>query len=134
MTQHTLGSTITALRKQKGMTQQELADYMGVSDKAVSKWERDQSLPDIYALARLADLFGVTVDQLLGSEPKPTPQEARRERRSAILTICRLTVLAAGITLLLLAAMGQLPTQTIAVMMGLSLFAIALYMFYENQN
>lgn len=134
MTQHTLGSAITALRKQKGMTQQELADYMGVSDKAVSKWERDQSLPDIYALAKMAHLFGVTVDQLLGTEPKPTPQEARRERRSAILTVCRLTVLAASITLLLLTAMGQLPTQTIAVMMGLSLFSIAIYMFYEPRD
>lgn len=134
MTQHTLGSAITALRKQKGMTQQELADRMGVTDKAVSKWERDQSLPDVYALAKLADLFEVTVEQLLGTKPKPSPEETRRERRSAILTVCRLTVLAAGITLLLLAAMGQLPTQTIAVILGLSLFSIAIYMFYEPRD
>lgn len=133
MTDQTLGSAIIALRKQKGMTQQELADYMGVSDKAVSKWERDQSLPDVYALARLADLFDVTVDQLLGTEPKPTPDEARRERRSSILTICRLTVLAAAITLLLSTAFGFFHIQTLSTMMGFALFAISIYMFYESR-
>ena len=129
----TLGSAIAALRKQKDMTQQELADYMGVSDKAVSKWEREQSLPDVYALARLADLFGVTTDQLLGTDPKPTPKEARQEHRNGILTICRLTVLAAAITLLLSTAFGFFHIQIVSTMMGFALFSIAIYMFYESK-
>ena len=61
----TLGATIAELRKQHGMTQAELADKMGVTDKAVSKWERDLSCPDISSLPRLAELFGVSADELL---------------------------------------------------------------------
>lgn len=48
MTKQTLGMMISSLRKEKGMTQLELAEKMGVTDKVVSKWERDLSFPDIY--------------------------------------------------------------------------------------
>ena len=49
------------LRKQKGLTQEELAFTMGVSSQAVSKWESGQSCPDIALLPALADLFGITI-------------------------------------------------------------------------
>lgn len=59
------GEFITELRKEKGMTQRELAEKLFVSDKAVSKWERGQSLPDITMLNPLADALGVTAAELL---------------------------------------------------------------------
>lgn len=62
------GSFLTQLRKEKGFTQQELADKLFVSNKAVSKWERGQSLPDISLLTPLAELLGVTVAELLKGE------------------------------------------------------------------
>jgi transcriptional regulator with XRE-family HTH domain len=74
MGQNTLGGILTRQRKVKNMTQQELAEQMNVTAAAVSKWERDQSLPDIYTLSRLADLFGVTLDELLGKHTD-TPVE-----------------------------------------------------------
>lgn len=55
---------IAELRKEKGMTQLELAEKIGVTDKAVSKWERDLSCPDINSLPDLAEILGVTVDEL----------------------------------------------------------------------
>ncbi len=61
----TIGKRIAALRKEKGLTQEELAGHMGVSPQAVSKWENDQTCPDISALPKLARLLGVTVDELL---------------------------------------------------------------------
>ena len=61
----TIGKRIAALRKEKGLTQEELAQHMGVSGQAVSKWENDQTCPDISALPRLARLLGVSVDELL---------------------------------------------------------------------
>ena len=75
MSQSTLGARIRDLRKQNQMTQAQLADRVGVTDKAVSKWERDVSYPDVALFPKLADLFGVTVDDLLaggGEEGQPS--------------------------------------------------------------
>ncbi|MBP3520828.1 MAG: helix-turn-helix transcriptional regulator, partial [Oscillospiraceae bacterium] len=63
------GEFISRLRKEKGLTQQELADRLFISNKAVSKWERGQSLPDIDLLTPLSDILGVSVAELLKGEP-----------------------------------------------------------------
>ena len=60
-----IAKNITALRKKSKLTQLELADALNYTDKAVSKWERGESIPDVVILKRIADLFGVTVDYLL---------------------------------------------------------------------
>lgn len=70
-----LGSYIRSLRTQKRLTQQALADQLGVTDKAVSKWERNLSYPDIALFPALARILDVTVDELLGAcidDNKPT--------------------------------------------------------------
>jgi len=61
-----IGKHIYELRKQKNVTQEELAAQLGVTAAAVSKWENNYTLPDIMMLCALADLFGVTTDALLG--------------------------------------------------------------------
>ena len=63
-----LGLTISKLRKEKGMTQEELAEKVNVSAQAVSKWENDISMPDISVLPALAEIFDVSIDELLGRE------------------------------------------------------------------
>ena len=69
-----LGNKIRMLRKNKGITQEELADVLLVSSQAVSKWENDQSCPDITMLPKLAEIFCVTTDELLGREvPRQEP-------------------------------------------------------------
>lgn len=65
MNQASFGSIIRSLRRQQSMTQAELANLVGVTDKAVSKWERGVSYPDISLFPKLADVLGVTVDDLL---------------------------------------------------------------------
>jgi transcriptional regulator with XRE-family HTH domain len=64
-----IGSNIAMFRKQCGMTQAELAEKLNYSDKAVSKWERGESVPDVMTLVQLAELFGVGMDALVGCEP-----------------------------------------------------------------
>ena len=59
------GTMIATLRKEKKLTQAEVAEMMGVTDKAVSKWERDLSFPDINTLPKLAELFDMTFDELM---------------------------------------------------------------------
>ncbi|MBQ9718513.1 MAG: helix-turn-helix transcriptional regulator [Clostridia bacterium] len=61
-----LGTAIRRLRTERGMTQEELADYAGVSFQAVSKWETGTTTPDIALLPKLAVFFGVRIDDLFG--------------------------------------------------------------------
>ncbi len=82
MERKSIGSFIAALRRAKGMTQKELAEALMVSDKAVSRWERDDSLPDLTLLPVIADIFDITVDELLRGEKKRESggEEARQDR------------------------------------------------------
>ena len=61
-----IGSNIAFYRKQSGLTQAQLAEKLNYSDKAVSKWERGESIPDVLTLMQIAEQFQVTVDDLLG--------------------------------------------------------------------
>ena len=67
-----LNENIAALRKKKGLTQEELAQVFGVTNQAVSKWESSQSCPDVALLPKIAAFFGVSVDALMGVEPSLT--------------------------------------------------------------
>lgn len=69
MTSLKIHEQIAFLRRQKGLTQEELAKALGVSNQAVSKWEAGQCCPDIGLLPDIAALFGVTIDQLMGYGP-----------------------------------------------------------------
>ncbi len=65
-TKATLGSKIAELRKKKGFTQEEFAEKLGVTAQAVSKWENDVSCPDIMLLPKIAEIFSVSIDELMG--------------------------------------------------------------------
>jgi transcriptional regulator with XRE-family HTH domain len=69
----TLGKRIAALRREKGLKQDELAEKLGVSAQAVSMWENDQTCPDISLLPLLAKTLGVTVDELLSGKQESAP-------------------------------------------------------------
>ena len=71
--EETLGKRIVRCRKGLGLTQDVLAERLGVTAQAVSKWENDQSCPDITMLPKLAEVFGITIDMLLGVEPPKSP-------------------------------------------------------------
>lgn len=74
--EQTLGKRIVSNRKALGLTQDQLAEKLGVTAQAVSKWENDQSCPDIAMLPRLAEIFGITTDELLGREPAAPVHQA----------------------------------------------------------
>lgn len=102
-----LGKNIAAYRKRENWTQARLAEKLNYSDKAVSKWERGESVPDVLTLAVLADCFGVTVDELL-TDPNALPERTgpvqhamgqvvektlkRRANKSIILSLSSLLV------------------------------------------
>lgn len=73
-----IAHNLTLKRRSRGITQEELAEFMGVSKAAVSKWENGQSYPDITLLPQLAAFFNISVDELLGYSPQLTRMDARK--------------------------------------------------------
>ncbi len=71
MNNKTIGEFIAILRKSQGMTQKQLAEILNVSDKTISHWERNESSPDLSIIPVIAEIFGVSCDELLRGEKKP---------------------------------------------------------------
>lgn len=86
----TIGNRISKHRKEKGLTQEELAEKLGVSSQAVSKWENDQSCPDISLLPILCSVFGISTDELLtgsNDEVRMLPADQRKSLDELILRV-----------------------------------------------
>lgn len=87
----TIGKRIAENRKNKSLKQDELAEALGVSPQAVSKWENDISCPDITLLPKLAKLLGTTVDELLSGKPEEEviylPEEKRKDIKDMMFRI-----------------------------------------------
>lgn len=83
MERKTIGAFLSALRKANGMTQQEVADKLNVSNKTVSKWERDEGYPEIMILPAIAELYSVSVDEILrGERITKADNEERKSTKS----------------------------------------------------
>ena len=83
--QENIGAKIAELRREHNMKQDELAEMLGVTPQAVSKWENGASMPDISLLPKIAQIFGVTIDDLFGvnNTPKPDVQMLPPEKRKS---------------------------------------------------
>ena len=89
-----IAKNIAALRQASSMTQIELAEKLNYSDKAISKWERGESIPDVIVLKSIANLFGVTLDYLVEEDhtsvqPEPAPEQenpGRKHRNHRVVT------------------------------------------------
>ena len=142
MAKTTMGEFLAILRKSKGMTQQDAADRLGVSNKTVSSWETGASSPDISLLPVIAELYGVTCDELLRGErisPAEPPQATEQKREKALAHLLAryknnvsvaamisygLAVLAALLTLILAFAAFQ---SRLGFFIGLILLAASLF-------
>lgn len=115
-----LGGMIASLRKAHHMTQAQLAEKMGVTDKAVSKWERDLSCPDIESLPKLAELFGVSVDELMQGE-----HGGKHTRQGMVGAHVRLALkgvaLAMGVAVTVLSVLREIDAYAALTMLGLGL-------------
>lgn len=117
MEKKTIGAFIAALRKANGLTQKQLAEMLNVSDKSVSRWERDECAPDLTLIPVMAEIFGVSSDELLRGErrcpdsapeyvEKKTEKQLRRALNSALTKLRVRSTISIGLALLgLIAAM-----------------------------
>lgn len=111
-----IADRIQNLRKTRGISQEELADKIGVSRQAVSKWESEQSTPDLEKVIIMSDFFGVTTDYILkGIEPVENRQQDGRELASRILYIVSAALIFIG---LFCAFGGWYEKQTMEVVWG----------------
>ncbi len=70
MPSQSMGEMISSWRKEQGLTQKELADQLHVTDKAVSKWERGVAFPDTQTIPKLAEILGVSPEEMMGQNPR----------------------------------------------------------------
>ena len=115
----TLGAMIAEQRKQHGMTQLELAEKMGVTDKAVSKWERDLSCPDMTSLPRLAEILGISVEELLQIKKEAA---APVNKVSELVDLApRAIAMAMGIAVTVLTVLDAVDVKSGMIMLGIGL-------------
>ncbi len=126
MDKQTLGTKIAALRKEKRMTQSNLAEKMGVTDKAVSKWERDLSCPDINSVPQLAEVLGVSVDELMQAKTELKNDEKASETKNIISTALKGVGLAMGIAVAVLNFLNQIEPGSAMGMLGIGLTCLAM--------
>ncbi|WP_418567006.1 helix-turn-helix domain-containing protein [Peptacetobacter sp.] len=121
---------ISSLRKDRGMTQLDLAKKMGVTDKAVSKWERDLSFPDINSIPKLAEIFDVSVDELMQvkSDVNVGEEEVVKESKfEEVMDVAPKGIgLAMGIAVTVLAVLGELEMNTAFIMLGIGLASVSI--------
>ena len=134
MTKQTFGAAISALRKERGMTQLELARQMGVTDKAVSKWGRDLSFPDVASLPKLAEVLGTSVDELL--EVKTAAQEEPAESRVPALAelVLKAVALAMGVGVTALTVMDEVEPRNALGLLGIGVACLALVQLMHSPD
>ena len=129
MSNKSIGEMISSLRKEKGMTQNDLAEKMNVTDKAVSKWERNLSCPDVNSIPKLAEVLGTTVEELLNAQSKK-----ENSKISEIVNIALLGVgLAMGVCIIVTSVLKQINMDNAITMLGIGISCLAIYLL-KNKN
>ena len=126
MTKQTLGMMIASLRKERGMTQAELAERVGVTDKAVSKWERDLSCPDINTIPKLAEIFGISVEKLMGMENEYKERKPNHTVGYIVDMVLTGVGVAMGIAVVVLGVLCEIDADTACIMLGIGLACMAI--------
>lgn len=135
-----LGANIVMYRKRSGLTQAKLAESLNYSDKAVSKWERGESMPDVLTLVQLAELFEITVDDLI-RDPNEIPQNSggpieqameaavektlkRKANKKIILWLCSILVWFVALLVFVVVSSLDIPRSWIAFLYAIPADAI----------
>ena len=129
MSSKSLGEMISSLRKEKNMTQNDLAEKMNVTDKAVSKWERNLSCPDVNSIPKLAEILGGSVNELLNAQTKKENNKVNDIFDIALIGVS----LAMGICIVVTSALKQIDMNNAVTMLGIGLSCISIYLL-KNKN
>ena len=126
MANKSMGEVISTLRKEKGLTQKELADMLNITDKAVSKWERDIACPDTMTIPKLAEILGISVEELMNAKSVPTT--GHKGAGYLLNIILKAVPLAMGVAVVVTSLLGELDMQSGFVMLGIGLVCVGIYL------
>ena len=130
MSNKTFGEMISSLRREKNMTQNDLADKMNVTDKAVSKWERNLSCPDINSIPKLAEILGVSVEKLLNAQTKQENSKVEDIINIALIGVS----LAMGIFIVVTSVLKQIDINNAIIMLGIGLSCLSIYSLKNKRD
>ena len=126
-----MGDMIAALRKEKGMTQKELADQLNITDKAVSKWERNVACPDTALIPRLAEILGVSIEELM--QGKPANGNGHKGAAYCLDIALPGICMAMGIAVVVLSVLGELEIRDGMTMLGIGLSCAGMHLLRKKQ-
>ena len=130
MSNKTFGEMISSLRREKNMTQNDLADKMNVTDKAVSKWERNLSCPDINSIPKLAEILGVSVEKLLNAQTKQENSKVEDIINIALIGVS----LAMGLCIVVTSVLKQIDINNAIIMLGIGLSCLSIYSLKNKRD
>ena len=130
MSNKTFGEMISSLRREKNMTQNDLADKMNVTDKAVSKWERNLSCSDINSIPKLAEILGVSVEKLLNAQTKQENSKVEDIINIALIGVS----LAMGICIVVTSVLKQIDINNAIIMLGIGLSCLSIYSLKNKRD
>lgn len=107
MKKETMGMVIASRRKELGMTQAGVAEKMGVTDKAVSKWERDLSYPDVDSIPKLAEVLDMSVDELMQIKTESAEEEKKSPVQEMLDLIPKTVAIGMGVAVTVLSIMER---------------------------
>lgn len=117
-----IGEKIAQLRKEKGMTQSDLAEKMCVTDKAVSKWERNISVPDIRTVQKLSQVFEVSVEEFINET-----FNSENKTKNLIMLVLRSVAFALAVAVLILMIIKKIETIDAVKLLSMSMVAFGLH-------
>ena len=121
-----IGSNIAAYRKRAGLTQAGLAEKLNYSDKAVSKWERGMACPDTQLIPKVAEILGISVEELMNA--KAVPANGHKGAEYLMDIILKAVPMAMGIAVLVIALLGELDVKSGFAMLGIGLACAGAYL------
>ena len=131
MTNKSMGDIISTLRKEKGMTQKDLADMLNITDKAVSKWERNIAFPDTATIPKVAEILGISVEELMNA--KSIPENGHKGASYLINIILKALPAAMGVAVVVSSLLGELDMKSGFTMLGIGLACVGIYQLSSKE-
>lgn len=130
MAYKSMGEIISTLRREKGMTQKDIADKLGITDKAVSKWERDIAFPYTATIPKLAEILEINVEELM--QAKAVPINGHKGAGYLLNIILKAVPIAMGVAVLITSLLGELDIKSGFTMLGIGLACVGIYLLKQK--